>query len=398
MTGATPPAAAPPAATRPGAVGGGATRAVIWVQHLLGTGHTVRAAAIAHALAARGTEVTLVLGATPPPTLDLHGLRVARLEPVVATDATFATIATAGGVAYRDIAASRAAAFAQVVDTVRPDILLLETFPLGRRAFAAEILPVLEALPVPRPLVAASVRDVLVKKSAGKAAAMTDLARATLDIVLVHADPRFVTLADSFPAAAAIEDMIRYTGFVHSTAAPDDGGTDGAGEAIVSCGGGAVGRALVEAAIGAAAQGPSLQWRILVPRGLMPLLPEWRAAAPGNVLLEPNRPDFRALLGRAAISISQAGYNTALDVLAAGVRAIFVPFAAHDETEQTDRARALAARGLAAVIAERDLTASRLAGAVASAMAAPPPARPEIDLDGAARSADILVAEAACRR
>ncbi len=82
--------------------------------------------------------------------------------------------------------------------------------------------------------------------------------------------------------------------------------------------------------------------------------------------MEPNRPDFRALLGHAALSVSQAGYNTALDVLAAGVRAIFVPFAAHDETEQTDRARALAARGLATVIAEHELTAERLAATVAA--------------------------------
>ncbi|UOM33453.1 glycosyltransferase family protein [Acuticoccus sp. I52.16.1] len=377
------------------------TRVVIWVQHLLGTGHTVRAAAIGRALAARGAEVTLVLGAVPPPTLTLDGLRTVQLEPVLATDATFTTLRTADGRSYADVAGERAAAFAAAVARAAPDVLLLETFPLGRRAFRAEIDPVLRALPAPRPVVATSVRDVLVRKSPVKAAEMAELARRTADLVLVHADPRFVTLADSFPAANLIEDRIRYTGFVHGAAAApsaDAGPGEGTGETIVSCGGGAVGQALVEAAIGAAAYDTATAWRILVPQGLAAHLPAWRAAAGGNVLLEPNRPDFRVLLGRAALSVSQAGYNTALDVLAAGVRAIFVPFAAHDETEQTDRARALAARDLAAVIAEADLTPGRLAAMVAAAKAAPPPDRPDIDLDGADHAAAILMEVARCRR
>lgn len=374
------------------------TAVLIWVQHLLGTGHTVRAAAIGRALAARGADVTMVLGAVPPSTLDLAGIATIQLTPVAASDATFSTLVTADGRPYAHVLPERHAQLAATVERVRPAAILTETFPFGRRPFAGELMPILEALPTPRPLVATSVRDVLVRKPMPKAEAMAERARALCDMILVHADPRFVTLGDSFAAADKVADLVHYTGFVHAPAPQAAAHGEGEGEAVVSCGGGAVGRSLVEAAIGAARRDGGLNWRILVPPGLAELMPGWRAEAPPNVALEPNRPDFRALLGRAALSVSQAGYNTALDVLSAGVRAIFVPFAAHDETEQTDRAEALAARGLAQVLAERDLTADRLAATVAAAMARPASERPAIDLDGADRSAALILEHARCAR
>ncbi|MEO1102876.1 MAG: glycosyltransferase, partial [Pseudomonadota bacterium] len=99
------------------------------------------------------------------------------------------------------------------------------------------------------------------------------------------------------------------------------------------------------------------------------------------------------LIGRARLSISQAGYNTVLDVLCAGPRMIFLPFAVHEETEQTDRAAALAARGLATVLAE-SASPETLASAVAQALAGPLPVPPAIDRDGASHSARILKADA----
>ncbi|MBJ3777160.1 glycosyltransferase family protein [Acuticoccus mangrovi] len=368
------------------------TRVLIWVQHLLGTGHTVRAAAIGHALAARGTAVTLVLGARPPATLGLAGLDVVQLPPVLATDGSFTTILGEDGRPYADWQPARRAAFDEVVRSVRPDAVLTETFPLGRRAFAGEIVPALASLKGRVPI-AASVRDVLVRKSAAKEAAMAALVSDWFDMVLVHADPAFVRLEESFGATAAFAERIRYTGFVHAPAPPVSAG-DGEGEILVSSGGGGVGAALVEAAIGAARLTPGRDWRILTSPQLGDRLSAWRRAAPAGVTLEPNRPDFRSLLARAELSVSQAGYNTVLDVLIAGVRAVLVPFAAHEETEQSDRAAALARRGLAEVIDEDALTTERLASAVAASFAAPPPPRPAIDVDGAARTAEILLAAA----
>ncbi|MCF3932309.1 glycosyltransferase [Acuticoccus sp. M5D2P5] len=373
-------------------------RAVIWVQHLLGTGHTVRAAALAHALRDAGAEVTLVLGARAPATLDLSGIRTAALDPVAATDASFRTILAEDGTPYAEIQERRRAHFLSIVREANPDILLTETFPFGRRAFAGEILPVLEAMPA-KTVVASSVRDVLVRKSAAKEAAMTGLARAWYDLILVHADPAFVRLDDSFAAAGEVADLLRYTGFVHRPApsAPptgpvSEGDLDGAGEVVVSAGGGGVGGTLVEAAIGAARRDEAVRWRILVSPKMGAKLAAWRDRAPRNAIVEANRPDFGALLERSSLSVSQAGYNTVLDVMAAGTRAIFVPFAADEETEQTDRANALARRGLARVLPEATLTAEGLAAAVTAALAEPRPGRHAVDTEGARRSAEMLIA------
>ena len=56
------------------------------------------------------------------------------------------------------------------------------------------------------------------------------------------------------------------------------------------------------------------------------------------MIVEPARADFRALLRNAALSISQAGYNTVVETLCCADRAVLVPFGTERETEQTDRA------------------------------------------------------------
>jgi predicted glycosyltransferase len=97
------------------------------------------------------------------------------------------------------------------------------------------------------------------------------------------------------------------------------------------------------------------------------------------------------MLARCAVSVSQAGYNTVVELLAAGARAVLVPFAAAGETEQTRRAELLAGRGLAQVVVEPELTPARLAEAIDRALAAPPPARGALDLGGAAAAAEAIL-------
>ena len=67
------------------------------------------------------------------------------------------------------------------------------------------------------------------------------------------------------------------------------------------------------------------------------------AAQDGGVLFERSRPDFTAMLGSCALSISQAGYNTLLEAVPPA-RTGRVPFAAGRETEQSLRARLRRAR------------------------------------------------------
>jgi len=107
---------------------------------------------------------------------------------------------------------------------------------------------------------------------------------------------------------------------------------------------------------------------------LLRLIRSLASRAPDGVVVERFRPDFRTLLGGARLSISQGGYNTLMEVLDAGVRAVVVPYAGGLESEQTLRANLLAAQGLIEVVGEDRLDARSIAGAVDQVLRKPQPA------------------------
>ncbi|MEQ8966978.1 MAG: glycosyltransferase [Azospirillaceae bacterium] len=378
-------------------------RVLFWVQHLLGIGHVHRATLLARAMAAAGLRVTVASGGFPVAGTDFGPARVVPLPPARAADPSFRVLLDAEGAPIDDAwRARRRAALLDLAAEVRPDLIVTETWPFGRRSFAFELEPLIEAARRTNPalVVAASVRDILVEKPAKKTRAMAETARAVCDLVLVHGDPTVVPFEASFPDAPLIADRIAYTGYVappRRAGAPDPGAsTDGRDAVIVAAGGGAVGAGLFEAAAGARAlsrRAGDTVWRLL----LGPDLPEAAAASirrriGTGIVVEAARPDYPDLLAGCRLSVSQAGYNTVMDVLAAGCRALFVPFAADGETEQATRARLLAERGLAGMVAEAGLDADRLAAAVDRVLAGPAPPRPTLKVDGARESGRLLSA------
>jgi len=366
------------------------------VQHLLGIGHDRRAALIARALADAGNHVTLARGGHPVPGIDHGGAEVVQLPTARAADATFKVLLDDSGRPIDDAwRAARAAATLGAFARAAPDVLLVESFPFGRRAFRFEMLPLFEAARARGIPIAVSVRDILVGKAEPK---RLDEVVATVerfvDAVLVHGDPALIPFAATFPAADRIAGRIRYTGYVAAPTLAADS-ADGTDEVIVSVGGGAVGLPLLRAALLARPLTPArdARWRLLAG----PDVPEdarlaLAADAPPGVTVERARPDFPALLRRCRLSVSQAGYNTVLDLLQAGCRAVVVPFAAAGQTEQALRARLLEERGRLTVVEEAGLTPGSLAAGIARALAAPPPAALPLRLDGAAGSARLLAA------
>lgn len=349
---------------------------LIYVQHLLGIGHLQRAALIARGLAAAGQRVLLVSGGLPVEGLELGGATLAQLPPLRSADAAFSGLVDAEGravdQAWRERRRDRLLA---IFETARPRLLLFEMFPFGRRQLRFELMPLLEAAGgrVPRPPVVCSLRDVLNPPATQeKADWIVVTARRWFDRILVHGDSELLRLEESFPPAAALVDLIEYTGYTVGPAPLAAADSEGPAEVLVSVGGGAVGAPLIEAALAVRplCRDRVTPWRILVGHNL----PEdafrrFQAAAPAGTIVERARPDFRRLLSRCACSISQAGYNTAMEVLASRRPAVLVPFAAEGEREQTVRADALARKGWLTVVPEAELTAATLARAVDRARA-----------------------------
>jgi predicted glycosyltransferase len=372
-------------------------RVLFHVQHLLGIGHLQRSLRIVEALADADIAVTLVQGGPPVQGIGpSRGIDLVQLPPIRSRDATFALVDEAGNPINDALRGTRRDALLAAFGAARPDAVVIEGFPFARRAFRFELDPLIAAVREsrPRPHLISSVRDIpTVRSDAARLAAIVARVRDGFDAVLVHGDEHFIPFDASFPAAPEIADRLHYTGYVTTQASPSDDDVPG-GEILVSVGGGAAGRALVTAAIEARRQGCLAErgWRILTGASLAEEeLETIRRGAPPGVSVERFRRDFAALLRRCHVSVSQAGYNTVLDILAARARAVLVPFAAERETEQTIRAEHLAARGAAVVVRESDLSPTALAAAIERA-AARDPVSLSIDTGGARRSA-VLIAE-----
>ena len=100
-------------------------------------------------------------------------------------------------------------------------------------------------------------------------------------------------------------------------------------------------------------------------------------------------PDLSAELAAADASVSQCGYNTALDLLRARIPALVVPFAQGREDEQTRRAGRLEAMGALRVLPATRLDGRTLAAEVRDLLRFRP-ADAGLALDGAAASAQAI--------
>jgi predicted glycosyltransferase len=373
---------------------------LLYCQHAVGLGHLTRSLALAGALADRFDVLVLSGGAVPALQTLPPGVEVIQLPPLILKEG--------GGLLSPDRRRTaerakllRTRMLTEAVRARRPAVLLVELFPFGRRAFAGEIVAMLEearAMPGGSPLVACSLRDILVGRG-GEQETYDDraceLANAYFNAILVHSDPRFAKLEESFRPRTPLRVPVHYTGFVSAaprSALPPDPGVR---RVLVSAGGGRVGEPLLQAAIDAHAR---LRGRQRVNMRLIagPFLDDaaWRRLrerARGIRGLEVRRAvrDLSPELRSASLSISQCGYNTALEVLQARIPALVVPYHAPGEDEQMRRAQRLQDLGAVRMLDPRDCNGGRLAAQI-GAMLGSAPADVKLDLDGARASAELL--------
>lgn len=373
---------------------------LIAVTHLLGSGHLVRAAQLARALAAGGFAVTLASGGMPLRDMADEPFAFVQLPAVKVEGLDFRNLLDeAGAPIEAGRLARRRAMLAALATTLKPDVVVTEHFPFGRRQLAEEFLTLIAAAKAANPsaLVLASVRDVLVTPRPDRIAEAEQRLASLFDGVLVHGDRNFLPLEASWPVSPALAARLHYTGYMAPPPVPAPGGPDGegAGEVLVSGGGSAAALPLFRLCLAAAGLvEPSRRWRILVGKAVAESdVAALRQSASPNVTVERVRADFPVLLARAALSISQAGYNTVLDLVAAGRPAIVVPFDEGAETEQSIRAEAMERAGLARCLrlsGPKPAGAADLAAAVAAALAQEERPRASIDLDGVDRVCGIL--------
>lgn len=372
---------------------------LLYCQHSLGIGHLMRSIALTRSLATE-FRVTLVSGGRIPRTVRLdRDVRVVAL-PAVGIDASGALVSHNRRLSVDRALAQRQRILFETFRAIAPEIVLVELFPFGRRKFRHELEPMLEqargGASGRRAIVCCSVRDILVGREAQRE---HDERAATLleryfDAVLVHSDPAFARLEESLSAGVRLPVPLYYTGFVHDRrairAAPA-----GRGRMVASAGGGMVGEGLFRTVLDAHARPEAAACPPLtIVAG--PFLPasawaalESRVNRRSRVTLLRAVRSLPALFVGAAGSISQCGYNTAMDLIATGVPALVIPFSTDREDEQITRARRLESLGALRLLTPKDATPRR----VAREMAALRDFRPRpacLDLNGAERSARML--------
>ncbi len=378
-------------------------------QHLLGIGHRVRAHRIALAAADAGFSVTLLEGGmftdkqTQNPESPSLPYSVYPLPSVRAADAAFSGLIQENG--HPVDSAWEEARKDQVLaafDAIKPDVLLVEGYPFARRRFAFELDPLLAAARTAGIPTACSIRDILVaKKDPKKLARIAAVATAAFDQILVHGDADFAPLSLSFPLASRISEKTVYTGYVVAPSllpsSAENANPDNAGEVIVSAGGGAVGAAVFETALAARQNGllTDRPWRFLLgenlpsqSRSLLETANQGIAGA--SIIIEPARQDFPDLLSKASLSISQAGYNTIMDLAQTRCPAVLIPFEGTGETEQPLRAQLLAAQNLVTVVSEATLSPENLSAAATTAVKNGRPEPYPFQMNGAEQTASIL--------
>ncbi|MEM9781734.1 MAG: glycosyltransferase [Pseudomonadota bacterium] len=377
------------------------------VSHLSGTGHLVRTLAIARAAASRGCRAVVISGGRPLAHVDPGFAQIVQLPWIGVRGRDFTSPLDAHGRPVTEaLYDERARLAAGAVAATAPDVLVLETWPLGRRRLRREYVAAVDAArsrPGRRSKIAISVRDLPEppSKPARLEEAVSHLA-STADAVLVHGEESFLPLGRTWPLPDALAARVRYTGYVSAGRTGPDGGRGNpmtqTGEIVVGVGGGDTGRRLLQLTARAAAHSEH-SWRLRTGGSdaealASTLTREHSAAARHDLTVEPPTDDWQRRLASAAATVTLAGYNTVTDLAPLSAPGLLIPDELGGQREQALRAAALARfQGIeTAEVATLDPAGLAVkADALAAAPRRPPL---PIALDGAERSADLLAAMA----
>ena len=383
-------------------------RVMFYCQHVLGMGHLIRSAEIVRTMARDFSVLFVTGGEIPegfrfPPNVDVLQLIPLRCSPDF-SDLQLCDLSWD----LEETKAIRREVLLHTFDGIRPDVLVTELFPFGRKQFSFELLPLLLRAQsrADETMVVSSIRDILVRRKNQQEyeERVCKVVNSLYDLVLVHGDERFHTLEETFSRVSQLQCPVAYTGYVVQPSQADkarccDVSPEQRNQSIIAVSNGSGkcpnGHLLLDSVLRVA---PLLEKKIPHQFHVFagPLISddvyeafERAAAAARNVKLSRYTPDLSGVLRRADLSISMAGYNTVMDILSTGVRSLVYPMTGNGDDEQSVRAESLAAKGVLRVLAEDQLQPEKLAGEIQGALSQTPH-RLRFNGNGASNSSILL--------
>lgn len=383
--------------------GSGGPRLLIYSQDGLGLGHLRRTTLLASEfLAGRPDGAVLTISDSPLGQFFTasHGHDYLKL-PSVRKVAPGHWAPVSLPVPFDEVLALRKDAIRSAAAQFRPDVFLVDHMPHGAMG---ELLPTLEALEATSARKVLGLRDILdapaTIRRRWKLEGAFEAVQQHFDEVMVYGSSDVFDVAEEYAWPHSIRPKLRYCGYVCSPA-PDPTASvrdrylpaDSAAElVVVMAGGGADGSTLFRAVLGAAQEvSADRPCCFVVVTG--PFLPSeerselQRRALGLPVLVLPQVTDALQHLASADLVVAMSGYNTTVEILQSGVRALIVPRSG-PSAEQTMRASRFAERGWVSWLPSDELSSETLAAAILQTLDAPTPvllARP--DLAGRQRAA-----------
>ncbi|MEO1619973.1 MAG: glycosyltransferase [Cyanobacteria bacterium J06632_3] len=379
-------------------------RLMFYCQHILGMGHLVRSMEIARSLT-REFEVCFINGGEIVDGFQVpQGVRVIDLL-AIKSDCEFQSLQPVDpSLSLETVQEMRKQQLLTVLNAFDPDVLMIELFPFGRRRFSFELIPLIEAAKARGTKIVSSLRDIVVTKSdqARHEAKVIRLLNQYFDQLLIHGDPALHPIEESFSRIKDVDCDVQYTGYVvqqsegsQSTIIDRIALSRPEPMILVSVGGGRFGHELLDCVVEAAEK---LEYEIphsiqMFTGPFMPAEKFWalKGAARDrrNLYIHRYTPNLLAYMQKADLSISMSGYNTTMNILTTGVRAMMLAFTGNGDQEQTMRVQRLAQLGKARQIQPEDLQPQRFAEIVISHLKHEP-SRLNINLNGADNTAQMV--------
>jgi predicted glycosyltransferase len=311
---------------------------------------------------------------------------------------------------FADVHALRRELIRSAVLSFQPHILLVDHMPHGAMG---ELLPTLEALRASgaNTRIVLGLRDILdapeVVRRRWEVEGAYEAIERYYDTVLVYGKREVFDLAEQYGFAPSVSERLRYTGYVCTPQTPRYTArarakylpsSDTETKLIVAmAGGGADGYPMMRALLDALGAINARQ-RCFLAIVAGPFMPaeqrrDLEARARGlPVRVSMSVSDTLSYIEAADLTIAMAGYNTTMEILRSGKRAILIPRRG-PSAEQRMRAGLFAARGWVEMIDPDDLDIDNVAAQVCGALARGPrtnaPFRP--DMGGLAAAAELLL-------
>lgn len=383
-----------------------------------GYGHLSRLQRVARALLARAPVDTYVIGCQPNFTLGEPIERLHEIDlpaPTLASDAPLRELpqpsdlrGVTPAMSSEELSAHKGHLLLALVRRLRPAAIALDSFPFspvpGRDVAECEEALAHLAAHAPATFRCGGFRGIpSAVVDAARSAECRRLIEAYLDLLLIYIDGR--EREDFFaahPHLRPVADRIRCVGYVAPPSRPRTRRPGASGARILATFGAGVDaydkiRLACDATRLLAATRPDVRLDVVTGGRLPETLYDQLVADYGArdaIRLDRFVPGLAERLDRYDLVISMAGYNTCVELYAAGGRSIALPRRSETNLEQWAEALKFHAHGgIDHVLDSAATSPAALAALMADTLAAPPSVRAPLDMRGADAAAEILRGE-----